>query len=123
MIEKIKAINGLGVFNGTASFTPYVEFKQYNVIYGYNGAGKTSLSRAFRFLETKELPTCLLEEAPNVDFAFEESGKKYTYDNDSVKNALHNVRVFNSDYVWENIHWSKSGGKGIATISATQDIP
>ena len=33
------------------------DFGRYNLIYGWNGTGKTTLSRLFRALELREVPT------------------------------------------------------------------
>lgn len=120
MINKIDAINGLGLFNGKASFAASVEFKKYNIVYGYNGSGKTSLSRALRFLEKGEIPDSFKEENPDISLSLNinDSTLKISRENSSSINLP--IRTFNPDFIWENIHWARNGSKGIVTISQEQ---
>ena len=70
------------------------DFGRYNLIYGWNGTGKTTLSRLFRALELREVPTpgevkvrIGDDDVPGVDFP----------------QATLPVRVFNRDLVNESI--------------------
>lgn len=119
MITKIHSINGLGIFNGESSFEDGVSYKKHNIIYGYNGSGKTSLSRALRFIETKEIPDSLKEDDPRINIKISDSSTLHTVSNDKNTFPIP-VRVFNSDFIWENISWSKNEGKGIVTVSKSQ---
>ncbi|MFO0268993.1 MAG: AAA family ATPase, partial [Gemmatimonadota bacterium] len=73
------------------------DFKRYNLIYGWNYSGKTTLSRAFQALERGELAAGL-----------QEGTFLFTLDNGAQidSRALTpkpDVRVFNRDYVRRNI--------------------
>lgn len=48
MIRRIQHIKGFGVFGNFQWPAGLPEFKQFNLIYGWNYSGKTTLSRAFR---------------------------------------------------------------------------
>jgi wobble nucleotide-excising tRNase len=50
IVRRFNTLRGLGVFrNGAAAAAP--EFRRLNLIYGFNGCGKTTLSRVFASLE------------------------------------------------------------------------
>ena len=55
MIKKINKIKDFGIYSDyrfAREHTP--EFKKYNLIYGWNYSGKTTLSRIFRSFELKD---------------------------------------------------------------------
>ena len=53
MSVKIKKIDKLTSFCGLNDISMNAEFKDYNVIFAKNGAGKTSITRAFELLISK----------------------------------------------------------------------
>jgi len=116
MIKKIESIKGLGLFKGNTSFPDNIDFEKYNIIYGYNGSGKTSLSRALRFLEDKKFPEFISNNTSNVELSITTTAGKQELSLNNIKDCTENIRVFNTDFVWENIKWSENGAKGIATI-------
>ncbi len=98
-VKTIESIKEYGIFTDYNS-NGIKEFSVNNIIFGWNYSGKTTISRIFRCLERKELHT---------DFA---KGKfKIILDNDNVvteKEVPENnlkIRVFNSDYIKDNIEW------------------
>lgn len=96
MITKINKIKDFGVlknFNGSA----LPEFKTFNLIYGWNYSGKTTLSRVFRCLEKGKLHDDYL----TATFEMENAPAKY----DNTFAVKPNIRVFNSDFVKENLKW------------------
>lgn len=96
MITKINKIKDFGVlknFNGNA----LPEFKTFNLIYGWNYSGKTTLSRVFRCLEKGKLHDDYLL----ATFELENATTKY----DNTFAVKPNIRVFNSDFVKENLKW------------------
>jgi len=52
-VKKIKKIKNLATYNNFQWQDNCQEFGQYNFFYGWNYSGKTTLSRIFRYLETK----------------------------------------------------------------------
>lgn len=109
MITKINKIKDFGVFknfNGSA----LAEFKTFNLIYGWNYSGKTTLSRVFRCLEKGKLHDDYL----TATFEMENSTAKY--DNTFALKA--NIRVFNSDFVKENLKWDADNFEPIFLLGA-----
>jgi len=74
------------------------EFKKYNVIYGWNGSGKTLLSRIFAGLRRGEPPAC---ESIVVTLS---SGDQIRSDAFANAPAILNIRVFNRDFVEEAVY-------------------
>lgn len=76
------------------------EFARFNVIYGWNGAGKTSLSNIFRHVERKAPLT-----DGQIELAVDQTRVSGT---DFATAALPNVRTFNRDTVNRSIFESSS---------------
>lgn len=107
MIRRLPRIDDLGVLSGFRWPSDLPSFEQRNLIYGWNYSGKTTLSRLFRVLERGE---------NHPDF----QGCRFSLglgDSREVASAAFaalgiTVRVFNSDYVAENLRWRE----GVAPI-------
>jgi len=94
-LKKITKINRLGVFNNFTWPSGLAEFKQYNVIYGWNGTGKTTLSKLFSTLNSGDNP-----EFPDLEYAISDNeGNSYSQGNPFTTS----VRVFNRDYISDNV--------------------
>ncbi len=109
MITKINKIKEFGVlknFNGNA----LPEFKTFNLIYGWNYSGKTTLSRVFRCLEKGKLHDDYL----TATFELEDATAKY----DITFAIKTNIRVFNSDFVKENLKWDADNIEPIFLLGA-----
>lgn len=102
MIKKIAKLKYWGIFsdwNWPNSGLP--EFKQFNVIYGWNGSGKSTLAKLFRTFETNS-GTDLY---PNCSFQIEATEAIYSLEN--FQNFSHRIKVFNQDFIKENIFWDE----------------
>ena len=109
MITKINKIKNFGVFknfNGSAS----PEFKTFNLIYGWNYSGKTTFSRVFRCFEKGKLH----DDYTKATFELEIDGVKY----DQAFAAKPNIRVFNSDFIKENLKWDADNIEPIFLLGA-----
>ena len=51
MIKKLKKIKNLGLFSDYSWDNSLTDFDRYNLLYGWNGCGKTTLSKLFACLE------------------------------------------------------------------------
>lgn len=99
MIKKITKIKDFGIFQNFNWDSSIPEFKKYNSIYGWNYSGKTTLSRIFRCFELHVLH----DDYDSGIFEIEnDEGVKYDQSN---LNPLFDVRVFNSDFVEDNLKW------------------
>src|SRR6266571_1133546 len=112
MIRRVQHIKTFGVFADFQWPDNLPEFKQFNLIYGWNYSGKTTLSRAFRCFEQKQ---------PHEDFANAQVQLK------SDDGTLHNLfaphtapefRVFNTDFVRENLSFDLGGVTPVLVLGA-----
>ncbi len=101
MISKID-ITSFGLFKNYAWDTAISKqdtFRRLNVIYGRNYSGKTTLSRVFKCVEDK----CLHKNFLNSGFTITLS------DGNTITNSNldcdFRIRVYNSDFVKENLSW------------------
>lgn len=99
MIKRINHIRNFGVFNSYRRSGDIQDFSKVNIIYGWNYSGKTTVSRVFQCFEHSKVNP----HYPNVEFEIEDfNGKKGNQTNLSIENQ--EIRVFNSDFVRDNIH-------------------
>lgn len=94
MIRYFEKIENLGVFSNYKKPENMDSFQRFNLIYGMNGSGKTTLSRFFSDLnEGKALGFPDLKYKIKTEEGDFVQGKPYT----------RKIRVFNAEYVEENI--------------------
>ena len=105
MIRKIAEIKDFAVFDDfnwdietTNKNNQPLQFEKINIIYGRNYSGKTTLSRLVRSFETKQLPDRYDHPTFKV---IDESGNEIKQDN--LTGFSTPVRVFNEDFVKENL--------------------
>lgn len=93
-IRKITRMRDYGVFRDFAWPQNLPEAGRYNLIYGWNGTGKTTLSQLFRHLEKRQNPTegKLLVTIGDTDYSEEQ------FEMCSIP-----VRVFNRDFISEAV--------------------
>jgi len=102
VIQKVSRLKNAGVFVDFGWSATLEEFKRFNLIYGWNRSGKTTLSRVFRALETKTLHDSLLAS----DFEVQHANGKIKKDEIAQSNLL--VKVFNEDFVRENVFFDEA---------------
>jgi wobble nucleotide-excising tRNase len=115
MIRRIQHIRGFGVFGNFQWPAGLPDFKQFNLIYGWNYSGKTTLSRVFR---------CFEQKLPHMDFAPAQVQLKAddgTIHQLSSPESAPVFRVFNSDFVHENLSFSDGSAVPILVLGA-EDI-
>lgn len=114
MLQKVLKIKGFGVLDNHMTDKPMKPFNIYNLIYGWNGSGKTTFGRLLRSLEKKENHI----EFSGADFVVESesSGKVES------KTYNHNleIKVFNQDFIKENLDLFDAQTKPIVFISKTK---
>lgn len=112
MIKKI-LINKLGRFN-SFNFSGVDDFKRFNVLYGWNYSGKTTLSRAFMVFDNKKIPEHYDD---GFDFTLEKTdGSNLNPNTETDRNNLQ-TKVFNSDYVEENLFFKDTGASNILVLA------
>jgi wobble nucleotide-excising tRNase len=98
-------------------------FKRLNILYGRNYAGKTTLSRIFRSLETGELPS----KYAKPKFTLHGDGGEVDEDLSTQGSAAarrYDVRVYNSDFVQDNLSFlvSEAAGGDIKAFAIFGDV-
>ena len=107
MIKRIQYIKNFGVYKDYRHGGNLRDFNNKNNIYGWNYSGKTTISRLFSFCENKAVN---FVEFPDVEFEIVlESGAKITQAN--IASFPFNVRVFNSDFIRENLRFDSDDKK------------
>lgn len=102
-IKEIKNTDAFDVFNWLGD-----DLKKYNLIYGWNGSGKTTISRVFNFLERK---TVHIPDLSLIEFAVQVDGSSIKQSN--LTSHVLNVRVFNEDFITEHLLFEQSQAKKI----------
>ena len=123
MIKKIALIKNFAVFkdfkwddsvkdnNGNI-----LDFKKINIIYGRNYSGKTTLSRIMRSLEKKVLPNNYNKPQFKVIFEDESEINETTLNNNKTP-----IRVFNDDFIRENLAFISDPEKDIEPFAILGD--
>lgn len=112
MIKKI-LINKLGRFNNF-NFIGVDDFKRFNVLYGWNYSGKTTLSRAFMVFDNKKIPEHYDD---GFDFTLEKvDGNSLNPNTETDRDSLQ-TKVFNSDYVENNLFFKDTGASNILVLA------
>ncbi len=115
MIRTIQNIRAFGVFNDFRWPAGLPEFKQFNLLYGWNYSGKTTLSRAFR---------CFEQQQPHPDFPVAQVQMKAsdgTVHHLSLPGTAPVFRVFNTDFVRDNLSFAEGNATPILVLGA-EDI-
>ncbi|MCK4947823.1 MAG: AAA family ATPase [Candidatus Aureabacteria bacterium] len=108
-IKRIKEIKNIDAFETFC--WDGEDFKTYNLVYGWNGSGKTTVSRILNFIERKIIH---IPELQSIEFTvqFDESLiKKQDIENNSLS-----IRVFNEDFIKENLAFESSEAKKIIIV-------
>jgi len=116
MIVRINKIKNFGLFKDFKWSSNIPSFKQFNLIYGWNYSGKTTLSRIFRCVELKAIHS----DFQDAEFELiDEQDKKITHR--QMGELSYQFRVFNTDFVKENFHWDSQVAEPIF-ILGKEDI-
>lgn len=115
-LRTLDSVSGFGLFrNFTWDATQLDNFGRYNLVYGWNYSGKTTLSRIFQCLENGSL----LGDFAGGAFQFTK-GDGTTIDSTFIGSRPH-VRVFNRYFVQRNFHQGSdmTGAHVIAVLGET----
>ncbi|MCQ2635298.1 AAA family ATPase [Helicobacter pylori] len=113
MAINIKKIKSFKAFCGL-DMIEMDEFKHYNIIFGNNGCGKTSLTRAFELLIPKnkhieKYRTISADKSPSIEFECEY--RSYTIEpNSNIGAPSFKVEIYNSDFLHNNTPFNSEFG-------------
>jgi len=102
VITRINYLKQFGIFNDFSGKN-IQEFKKYNLIYGWNGTGKSTLSNLFYCLELRAMISRF--RAGQFSIALEDGS---TITETTLPSSQLNIHVFNQQFIRENIDWDKS---------------
>ncbi len=116
MAINIKKIKSFKAFCGL-DMIEMGEFKDYNVIFGNNGCGKTSLTRAFELLISKNkhiekyrtISTASTAESPSIEFECKDESYKIE-PNSNIGAPSFKVEIYNSDFLHNNTPFNSEFG-------------
>ncbi len=113
MAINIKKIKSFKAFCGLDAIE-MGEFKDYNVIFGNNGCGKTSLTRAFELLIPKnnrieKYRTISTAESPSIEFECKDGSYKIE-PNSNIGAPSFKVEIYNSDFLHNNTPFNSEFG-------------
>lgn len=114
MIKRINSIKKFGIYESYKWDNSMLDFQKYNLIFGWNYSGKTTFSRIFRCLELESLHPDF--SCGKFEFELEDGTKK---SETNLSKSLE-IRVFNSDYIEDNIRWR--GGLEPILILGEQNV-
>ncbi|MFN3160475.1 MAG: AAA family ATPase [Rubinisphaera brasiliensis] len=100
MLTRLNHIRKFGVFDDFKHVKTLPDFGDYNLFYGWNYSGKTTLSRFFQQLEDRHI--CRLFPTSQFSLTFTTGN----VDQDNVSNHSNIVRVFNTDFVKKNLNFA-----------------
>lgn len=116
MIRKIQRIKLFGVFADFRWPTDLPVFNRYNLIYGWNYSGKTTLSRVLRCFELNQIHP----DFSTAEVRLEVEGGA-VHDLASAANAPA-IRVFNTDFIRDNLFLDDGQHAHPILILGQQDI-
>jgi wobble nucleotide-excising tRNase len=118
-IVKIDKLKNFGIFHDFFWKVENPKFKKFNLIYGWNRTGKTTVSRAFASCEKKSVydKDKFRQYPENGEFKLV-TDEDVTIKNTDVVNSTLPIKVFNKDFVEDNIDFDSSNScKPIIYIS------
>ena len=109
MINKISKLKKFAIFLDFSWKEELPEFKKFNLIYGWNRSGKTTISRIFASCEKR----CVYDKDKFKQYPENGEFELKTSDETTVKNAdvatnVLPIKVFNQDFIDDNISFDPS---------------
>jgi wobble nucleotide-excising tRNase len=123
MISKISKLKNFGIFHDFSWSTELPEFKKFNLIYGWNRSGKTTVSRVFVSCEKK----CTYDKdrfkqyPENGEFEIKLDNNTTIKNNDIATNILP-IKVFNQDFIDDNISFDPSNSCNPIIYVSEEDV-
>ena len=112
-VKQIRRLRGCGIFQDFTWPSDLPDMERFNLVYGWNGTGKTTISRILRNLEHREVPL-----GDNVTLAID--GQDVT--GSDFPNQPAQIRVFNRDFVRESVFPIGGGDVRAIYVLGTQSV-
>ena len=118
MFKKVSKLKHFGIFRDFAWSSDTPDFSRLNLIYGWNKSGKTTFSRAFVACEKKT--TEFKQYPPNGEFEIKTDNGAISHSN--CKNGSKQIRVFNRDFIEENVSFDPTDPSNPIVYVSEEDI-
>lgn len=115
-ISKIKKITGGGVLDNYSHRPDLPEFSDRALIYGFNGSGKSTISRIVASIGKDHISPLL---PAGCAFTLEFSDGTQVRSSE-VNEIANRVAVFNEDFVVENLNWSAGSASPVFYVGKEQ---
>ena len=107
MISKISKLKDFGIFHDFSWKTELSDFKRFNLIYGWNRSGKTTISRVFASCEKK----CTYDKDKFKQYPENGEFEIKTDDGSTIKNTdvatnILPIKIFNQDFIDAHISFN-----------------
>jgi wobble nucleotide-excising tRNase len=117
IITNIKSLQGMGIYADRDARSPSLQFRRYNLVYGFNGSGKSTLSRLFASLQSGEIHPKL--PAGGTFEVVLDDGTVFGCPTNPT-GLEQRLLVFNSDYIEQNLQWAAGRANPVFYIGADQ---
>lgn len=112
MIQQISKLKNFGIFQDYKPSKDLKPFTQYNLFYGWNGSGKSTVAKLFFSLADKKNHSHF----ENGEFTVQVKDQSDISHKNISTNAL-NIRVFNRDFIDRNVNFEESKANSILILS------
>jgi wobble nucleotide-excising tRNase len=119
MIAKITKLKKFGIFRNFSWLSEVPEFKKFNLIYGWNRSGKTIFSRVFAACEKRSIS--FKEYPENGEFELRLKNNS-NISNTNLETCNLPIKVFNQDFIEENISFDPSNPCNPIVYVSEEDI-
>ena len=113
MITKINKLKRFGIYQNY-TWGAIDDFKNKNLVYGWNYSGKTTLSKLFQVLEFKDKNKCF--NGSEIEITINDGTTTRIINQDNLASFPFIVKVFNTEYIKRIFVWDdpKTGFSPIA---------
>ena len=118
MFKKVLKLKQFGIFRDFEWSSDTPDFSRFNLIYGWNKSGKTTFSRAFVACEKKTIK--FIQYPTNGEFEIKTDNGAISHSN--CKNGLKQIRVFNRDFIEENVSFDPADPSNPIVYVSEEDI-
>lgn len=108
IIRRISKIQKLGIYDNFVWKGSLPDFKKYNLIYGWNGVGKTTLTKLFDSINTGNCG-----EFDSLKYSIKDDEDRDYSQNDDFTTP---IRIFNSDFITRNVDFNTQSSKTISVV-------
>ena len=116
-VRAVRHMKSVGVLADVNSGHFGHEFLQFNLIYGFNGCGKTTLSRLFESISDAGMSPNLPDAA---EFSFSLGDGTAPSNTTETNSISRHLMVFNEDYVERSLTWKEGSARPIIYIGKEQ---